>query len=53
MAYTKEQIELWEQMCQKACGFAASLFKPKEILVIQDFIQTGKADLGRDEVKRY
>lgn len=45
MKYTKEQVEVWYQMCQKANGLSASLFKPKEIQVIQDFIETGKADL--------
>ena len=49
MKYTKEQIELWERMSQRAAGLSAELFKPKECMVIQDFIETAKADLAKDE----
>lgn len=48
MKYTKEQIELWERMSQRACGLVVELFTRKEIMVIQDFIETAKADLAKD-----
>ena len=35
----------WEQVTQVAAGKVASFFKPREILVIQDFIQTAKPDI--------
>lgn len=46
--YTKEEIEKWESICQRAAGLCAELFKPKEILIIQDFIVTGRADLLKE-----
>lgn len=49
MKYTKDQIELWEHMCQRAAGLGCKLFKPRECVVIQDFIETGKCDLAKDE----
>jgi len=45
MKYTKEQIELWEQMSQQAATLSASLFSRTENLVIQDFIESGKEAL--------
>lgn len=41
---TKEQ---WVALTQRLANEVAALFKPKENLVIQDFIRTAKADVEK------
>lgn len=42
--YTEEEIEKWYLLSQWIAGLTADVFKPKEIGIIQDFIETGKSD---------
>jgi len=44
MKYTKEEIEKWYSLSQYIAGLVCDVFKPKEIQIIQDFLETGKGD---------
>lgn len=44
MKYTQEDVEKWYNISQWLAGITADVFKPKEILIIQDFLETAKKD---------